>query len=69
MSGIDIFCGMFLFRSPGHKEESQCEEVDKLYDADETETHKEATDAAEVTCNCDKARGLVLHRIYRGKAL
>jgi hypothetical protein len=31
------------------KEEPQCEEVDKFYDADETKPHKKATDAAEVT--------------------
>jgi hypothetical protein len=49
ISRIDIFSGILIFCSPGCKEESQREEVDKLYDADETETHEEAADTAEVT--------------------
>jgi hypothetical protein len=49
ISRIDIFFGIPLFCSPGRKKESQCKEVDKLYDADETESHEEAADAAEVT--------------------
>jgi hypothetical protein len=49
MSGIDIFLGVFLFRSPGRKEKSQCEEVDKLDDADKTEADKETADAAKIT--------------------
>jgi hypothetical protein len=40
---------ILLLGDPHHKEESQCEEVDKLYNADETKTHKKATNATEVT--------------------
>jgi hypothetical protein len=49
ISRIDIFSRIPIFCFPGRKEESQREEVDKLYDANETETHEEAADAAEVT--------------------
>jgi hypothetical protein len=31
------------------KEEPQCEEIDKLHNADETKTDEKAADAAEVT--------------------
>jgi hypothetical protein len=37
---IDIFSGILIICSPGREEESQREEVDELYDADETEAHE-----------------------------
>jgi hypothetical protein len=49
ISRIDVIIGILLFGTSYHKEESQCEEVDKLHNADETEAYKQPTDATEVT--------------------
>jgi hypothetical protein len=46
---IDAVFGIFILGVPHHKEESECEEVNKLDNADETEAHKQPTDASEVT--------------------
>jgi hypothetical protein len=47
-SGFDLFCGILLLYALGREEKSQREEVDELYDADETEANEEAANASKV---------------------
>jgi hypothetical protein len=49
VSRFEFVSGILPLDAPHSKEESQCEEVDELYNADQTKPDEEAADAAEVT--------------------